>query len=454
MPERKTCANRLSVLRRGRSGYRCTLGFLLPLVLLLSATLAAADLPQITIEAEDYSEVTGGTVRVLDRPEASGGQCVSYWEEPGVAVTCEFEVAQAGEYCLTLRYALNWPDTRREVRIDGEVVEGLDDVLLPTTGSWGDFRMMTLAGEDGGRARIPLEPGTHTLTLANVDSRGLSWDAATLHDPETLMADAPLSEEELAAFADRLPDSARRLLMTGPAQEDLSAGNVAMAFAGGMLQALKVDDVFFAMPREVQMPIEWEHHRLGPVALATVAVVPEEGHSLRGLLATNGSSFVTVAAGIGEHTMAGGRAVGLPSPLIAWRDGQPWRLALAPMMERIASGEVAHDMEIEDLTLSASGNLSAEMVDEPLPYLLVGWVPLVNDGLKVAAAKVGPALRPADARVRVLVEGEDTVVRSSTDMPPALARFYGIPQFEVRVHPDVSMTITTDAGETLALPAP
>ncbi|MEA3401959.1 MAG: hypothetical protein U9R79_12050, partial [Armatimonadota bacterium] len=79
----------------------------------LTPLLAAADLPQIAIEAEDYVEVTGASVRVLDREQASGGRCVSYWEEPGVAVTCRFEVAEAGEYCLTLRYACTWPDTRR-----------------------------------------------------------------------------------------------------------------------------------------------------------------------------------------------------------------------------------------------------------------------------------------------------------------------------------------------------
>ena len=118
-------------------------------MLALCCCTAHAQLPTITVEAEDYTEVTGGTVRVLDRPEASGGKCVSYWEEPGVAVSVEFEVEQAGQYCLTLRYACNWENTRRRIALDGQVPPGLENVLLPGTGSWADFKPVTVAGADG-----------------------------------------------------------------------------------------------------------------------------------------------------------------------------------------------------------------------------------------------------------------------------------------------------------------
>ena len=106
------------------------------------------------------------------------------------------------------------------------------------------------------------------------------------------------------------------------------------------------------------------------------------------------------------------------------------------------------------MTVSANEPLSGDLLSGPIPWLQMYWPPLVTGDLKVAAGKVGPAMTPADTSVDVRADGADVVVRSSTDMPPALAQFYGIPQFEVRVHPDVSMTITTDAGETLELPAP
>lgn len=47
-----------------------------------------------------------------------------------------------------------------------------------------------------------------------------------------------------------------------------------------------------------------------------------------------------------------------------------------------------------------------------------------------------------------------TATVASADISPALAQFCGIPQLVVRVHGNVSMTITTDAGDTLELPAP
>jgi len=422
--------------------------------IVLSCAVAYADLPQVIIEAEDYSAVTGGEVRVLDRPEASGGKCVSYWEEPGVALTCAFEVAEAGEYCLTLGYACNWSDTRRQVAIDGEVVPGLEEVLLPGTGSWADFGALTLPGPDGGRARIPLTAGAHTLTLTNVDSRGLAWDYALLHGPEALPADAPLSDEELRELADRLPPAARRLLLKGPATEDLTEGDVAVAFSRGMTQALRVGEVFFAVPREWQGDLQWERHRVGPIALATVRMVPEEGHALAVLVATNGTSYVVVGAGTGEHTMSGGHAGGLPGPLIAWRKGRPWRLALRLIEDRLTSGEIARALPIDDLVMSVNDYMSGTVVEGPVPWLALGWAPTVNGDLKVGAGKVGPALEPGDWTVGVEAEGEAIVIRSSVNVPPALAQFYGMPQFEVRVHPDAGMTITTEAGETLELPAP
>lgn len=420
--------------------------------LLLVATIAAADLPQIMIEAEGYTEA-GGQVRVLTREGASGGKCVSYWEEPGVAVTCAFEVAEAGEYCLTLGYSLQWPDTRREVRVDGETVPGLEDVLLPGTGTWNDFSAVTLAAPNAGRVRIALQPGAHTLTLTNVDSRGLAWDFAILHDPEDLLADVPLSEEELRGFADALPATARRLLLDGPAEGDLALGNVAVAFSGGVMQGLRIGDVFFAQPAEVDAPLAWEHDTVGPVSVATIGGTPEPGHALRGLVATDGDNLLVVMAGTGENTMSGGQAGGLPGPLIVWRDGRPWRLAVDATERQLASAELPQTLALEDLVVSASGTLSAEIVPGDVPCLSLGWAPVQAGSLKVAALRIGPARSPGDWTVSVMPDEDGVVVRPLADVTPALARFYGIPQFIVRVRPDVSMSLVTETGDTLELPA-
>ena len=423
------------------------------LALLLAASAASADLPSVTIEAEDYTEA-GGQVRVLDRPAASGDKCVSYWEEPGVAVTCAFEVAEAGDYCLTLGYALQWPDTRREIRVDGEVVEGLEDVLLPGTGTWADFGAITLAAPAAGRVRIPLTAGAHTLTLTNVDSRGLAWDYAIFHDPETLLADVPLSDAELREFADELPSAARRLLLEGPVDGDLALGDVALAFSGGMPQALRVGDVFFALPRDVPMPMAWQRHRVGRFALSTFGVAPGPDHAVRAILVSDGTNLVAMMAGTGENAGTGGIAPTFPGPLVAWREGRPWRLALQPIADELAAGGIARTLTIDGLTISVNDLLGGGLEKGAVPWLRLGATPLIVGNLHVVAAKFGPSIPPADTRIHAAAEGDEIVIRSSTDMPPALAQFYGVPQFEVLVRPDVSMTITTDAGETLELPAP
>ncbi len=417
--------------------------------LLLAATAAHAQLPEIRFEAEDFAQVTGGEVRVLDRPEASGGRCVSYWEEPGVALTCAFEVTETGEYCLTLGYACQWPDTRRQVSIDGEVVPGLEDVLLPGTGSWADFRAITLAGPDGGRARIPLTAGAHTLTLANVDSRGVAWDYALLHGPEHLPADAPLSDEELRELAKELPAAAARLLLREVAEGDLHSGDVTVAMrSSGGVAAFRVGDVFFGMPgRDRGVASETIVRAVELRGLHGRWLAPPDRFGTAFVLLTDGASLYCCGARAGS--MPPTRAV--HPPLVQWRQGRPWLLAPEPL-RRAAAG--ARQVMIGDVAVSADACFRPSVASAGFPILALMWTPLSVGGATVAAWKIGPPVTPGNSAIAGRVVGEEVVVRSSGHMYPALAQFYGMPQFEVRVRPDASMTITTDAGETLELPAP
>jgi hypothetical protein len=420
------------------------------LALLLAVPVAAADLPQITIEAESYTEVTGGSVRVLDRAEASGGQCVSYWEEPGVAVTCEFEVPEAGEYCLTLGYALNWPDTRREVRIDGEPVPGLEDVVLPTTGSWADFSAVTLQGRDGGRARIPLEPGPHTLTLANVESRGLAWDYAVFHGPEDLLADVPLGEGEMPAFVETLPAT-----MRGPLARGTSAGHHTEFATTGWrnYHGWRVGDLLGAFsatgPPGPHGPgwSEAEEADLGGLRIVHMAGRGGVPGATGASLFVKGDRAVYV---IGASLDGPEEPASMPAPIIEWRDGTPWHLAPRTVAERLDG--VAEGM-IGSVEISSIAAMHV-IVPEGAGRQAMECERVDAGQFSVFGYRVGPALRPADSSIAATIDGEDVVIRSSAEIPPALARFYGIAQFEVRVRPDASMTITTEAGETLQLPAP
>jgi hypothetical protein len=106
--------------------------------------------PVVTVEAEDYAEISG--LRVIERIEASGGLTVSYWEDPGTWLDLEFDLPVAGQYLISFRYSLNWPDTRRIVLLDGAE---LGEVELDTTGSWGTSRRSL---SPSARSSSPPEP--------------------------------------------------------------------------------------------------------------------------------------------------------------------------------------------------------------------------------------------------------------------------------------------------------
>ena len=422
------------------SPFAVALAALLPLALSLS--LAWADLPTITIEAESYTEVTGGTVRVLAREGASGGKCVSYWEDPGVAVTVPFEVLQPGDYCLTLKYSCQWPDTRRSISLDGQVVPGCEDVTLPGTGTWNDFSAMTVPGPDGGRVRLSLAAGAHTLTLTNVDSRGLAWDAAVLHDPALLMADAPLSQAELAALAADLPPPAARLLLGGPGEGDMA--NVALA-GPGMPLAMGVGNLLLAAPGIEAQPGDWTPLTLGPLHLRTCAAGRDQPVPGRSVVIADGVCLYVLAAFVGE--LDGADA---PAPLVAWRNGVPWRLAPGVWE---TTGEPVASAVVDGVLMSSAGGLTLEPMAQPFAHLALRCRTVMAPTVSVVALKVGPAITPGDSSIAGEVQGDEVLLRSSKQMYPALAAFYRMPQFECRVRADAGMTITC-GGEELTLPAP
>jgi hypothetical protein len=407
--------------------------------------LAHAQLPTITVEAENYSEVTGGTIRVLDRADASGGKCVSYWEEPGVAITVQFQVEQAGTYCLTVRYACAWEDTRRQIAVDGQVPPGLDVMTLLGTGSWDAFDVMTLAGQDGGRLRLDLDAGKHTLTLSNVDSRGLAWDCALLHDPRRLMGDVPLSDAELAELAEKLPPPATRILSGDPGGEDWVIGDVTIAFAdNGEPAAFRVEDLFLTVMELSPARGKQEDIGLGPFTLRTQVLRADGGDRARWVLMTAGHCVYILA--VATRDLGAGHP---PAPLVQWRAGQAWHLAAAP---RLFEGEQAACV-FGTVMLSAVGPLTAAERAHPLPHLELTWPWLQAGDTSVAALKIGQVVTPGDSTIAAEVQGNEIIIRSSKEMYPALAAFYGMPQFECRVAADGSMTFTAQ-GEELTLRAP
>jgi len=390
------------------------------------------------------SPSTGGTVRVLDRAEAWGGKCVSYWEEPGVAVTVEFEVEQAGEYCLTLEYACNWEDTRRRIALDGDVPPGLEDVLLHGTGSWADFDPMTVAAADGGRVRLQLTAGKHTLTLTNVDSRGLAWDCALLHDPEFMPADMPLAEDELLELAAKLGPTAERLILNDASEADLSLGHVTVGFGEqGLPRGVRLDDIVLLMPTLRGRGVTGPPMSLGPLQLRSASF-----RSIHIVTITEGRCVYLIVASTDDM-----KQFVLPAPAVTWREGRSFWIAPPGLEDLPKETATTRSYSVNGITVSATGQLRS-LEDPHLPAGTFAFFDTLWTGeVSAGAVKIGPSISTGDSSIAAEVQGDEVIIRSSGKMYPALAAFYEMPQFECGVAPDGSMTLRA-AGEELKLPPP
>ncbi len=209
--------------------------FALALALSMAATCWAAGSVLVRVEAEEWSAQGGGSVRVLDNPDASGGKTVSYWEDHGVWLEVVVDVPEAGSYALSLGYALAWPETRRRVILNGR---DMGEVTLPGTGAWTVFETTTTD-----MPLPPLEPGRHTLRLLNANSVGLSLDWLALHTTDVFLTDWQLTEPELRM----LPAPWREPLRGGG--QSVSIGRVQLSFDDlGRLSAACVAGVVLAAP--------------------------------------------------------------------------------------------------------------------------------------------------------------------------------------------------------------
>lgn len=121
----------------------------------------------IKVEAETFSGEGGGAVsKVGGRPGASG-ECLTSHNDKGHWLEWKVEVAEAGDYELTLRYAggRKWT-VGREVTVNGKSPAGWDKLSLPTTGGFGraesEWKNITLPGT------VKLEKGSNVIRINNL----------------------------------------------------------------------------------------------------------------------------------------------------------------------------------------------------------------------------------------------------------------------------------------------
>jgi hypothetical protein len=144
----------------------------------------------ILIEAEDikYQEcVCGNTIAIAERGQSWTtanplGNMIYNWDKPGHLLDWEFNVPEAGNYRIGIRYASNSLDSIRKFQIDG----GREDSFhYPRTqGGWSDYAKAVQQTGNGSEDLVYyLEPGVHKIRMTNVTA-GLNLDYLVLQKVE------------------------------------------------------------------------------------------------------------------------------------------------------------------------------------------------------------------------------------------------------------------------------
>jgi rhamnogalacturonan endolyase len=151
-----------------------------------SAAMPVQDLPLSTAllaQAEDFTEQSGGEVRIRTDKAGASGKAFSHWDNQGHRLSWRLEVPTAGAYHLVIRYACG-SESLRGLLVDGKPLPGAAQVVFPPSGglggSVGDWAHLAVRGKDGQPAVLTLASGAHTITMENVNGRALNLDYLAL----------------------------------------------------------------------------------------------------------------------------------------------------------------------------------------------------------------------------------------------------------------------------------
>ncbi|MBT3377314.1 MAG: hypothetical protein HN742_04810 [Lentisphaerae bacterium] len=380
--------------------------------LLVAGTMSAATLE---VEGESYSNVGGPSkIRLVDRPSASGGKVVSYWEEPGVWLEWEFNVPDTGNYAISIRYACAHPESFRRVEVDGEMPSpSCKRMRFAGSGSWATHAVATLCDERGAPLVMPFAAGQHRLRMSNVDSVGLAVDVIYVHDPGRAFTDVALSESEAAEIADRVRKAPDRSAVSNG--DVLALGDVRVVFGPETEHWAWASNTSFDVPPQSAAKI-WSARTRNIVAqLRRVGDLYE-------LYATDGHALYVVAAASEP------RSHRLPLWPRAYAEGTTLReLVLWRTAERVVC--VREDKLVESATAWRLGGaqLTGSVAIGPAGKALV-----FDEPVRVAAAKFcPPTWSEAGLEVSVEADGQTDTLRSSAFDYPALGAFYGYGRFQI-----------------------
>ena len=119
----------------------------------------------IVVPAVSFTDQGGGKVEVHDRASEGSRPYVHLWFKPGHWIEWAFDAA-AGEVEIALSYSARY-DTRREVKVNGQPVKGLESVVMTQTGGWTARKDITLP------AKAALKDGRNVLRITCLDDASL-----------------------------------------------------------------------------------------------------------------------------------------------------------------------------------------------------------------------------------------------------------------------------------------
>ena len=131
------------------------------------------------IEAEDFVEQSGGTVKVRSDKVAVSGKAFSHWNDRGHRLAWQIDVPQPGRYHLVLRHSCSG-SAERSLLVDGKALPGADRVRFAATGGYGsapgEWRNLAVRLPNGRLATWELAAGPHRITMESTDGSGLNLD--------------------------------------------------------------------------------------------------------------------------------------------------------------------------------------------------------------------------------------------------------------------------------------
>jgi len=121
--------------------------------------LTAPGRQEIVIDARRFAAQGGGQVQVVASNENG---FFTQWDDRGHALEWTVEVPSEGDYRMAVVYAATYKPVR-EVRVNGAVVPGMEQVAFNPSGGWRYWIEEEVPGS------LPLKAGPNTIRMTNVE---------------------------------------------------------------------------------------------------------------------------------------------------------------------------------------------------------------------------------------------------------------------------------------------